>query len=90
MKKLRLYSIVLLSFAIFACEKIVEFEDEVKDPKLTMNAIIVENELVVNLSESTTVLNSDPLPAIENGVVILYKNNQLFDILVAQQNGTSP
>lgn len=71
--------IVLTSVIFFQCEKYIEFDDEIKDPKIVLNSQInPDSSFKVNLTRSLSVIDDGELSVIENALVEVYDQNNTF------------
>lgn len=83
-----IYLIFILAL-VSSCQKTIEFDGEVKDPKLVVNSIFnTEDTLRVHISNSLSLVDGASLRFIKNATVKLYNEN---DVLVSTplhtQNG---
>ncbi len=85
------YLIVLISLSHFftSCEKYLEFDEEIKEPKIVVNSIIHPDSVFkVHLSRSLSVIDNGDLTSIENGTVEIYnENGALIETLTHNQYG---
>jgi hypothetical protein len=91
MKNVFKYSLVgvMLSILVLSCEKYLDFDDEIKDSKIVLNAgIDLDSTFKVHLSRSLSVLENGDLIALENGLVAIYdRNGNLVEELIHSANG---
>lgn len=76
---------LLLIFA--SCEKIVEFEEGVKTPKIVVNSEMTEGGLTVHLSNSATVIENTQLLPIDDALVEFYDESGFLKTLTFDGNG---
>ena len=86
------YIIALSAFGLIglsACEKVIEFDAEVKEPKLVANSWFTQDSTwKVHLSRSLSVIDNGDLNSVENGTVrILDGNGALIETLTATEYG---
>jgi hypothetical protein len=88
MKKIFLL-IFPITLALISCEKYIEFDEEIKKPKIVVNSQINPDSLFeVHLSKSLSVIDNAELSAIIDGTVNIYdENEQYIETLIHQQNG---
>jgi hypothetical protein len=88
MKTILKYLPILLTIFI-SCEKYIDFDDEIKKPKIVVNAKINADSLFqVHISRSLSVIDNAEITPITNSVVEIYDdNNQLLEVLIHQTDG---
>jgi hypothetical protein len=80
-------SLILLS--VTGCEKYIDFDDEIKKPKIVVNAKINSDSIFqVHLSKSLSVIDNAELTPITDGNIDIYDNNdQFIETLIHQTDG---
>lgn len=88
MKKQHIYFILLMAIMIAACEKPIDFEEEVKTPKLVVNSFFSpDSTWVAYLSQSLTIIERGELKAIDNATVKLFEDDEFIGNLEFTANG---
>jgi hypothetical protein len=86
-----LFFLIILGMllSLSSCEKYLEFDEEITDPKIVVNAMIHPDSVFkVHLSRSLSVIDNGELTSIENGTVeILNENGNLIETLTHNQFG---
>jgi hypothetical protein len=80
---------IITTLCMMGCEKYIDFEDEIKKPKIVVNAKINPDSVFkVHLSRSLSVIDNAELTNIINGNVQVFDNNdQLIESLLYQTDG---
>jgi hypothetical protein len=89
-RKMKNFLYVLFLFALVSsCQKTIEFDGEVKDPKLVVNSIFnTEDTFRVHISNSLSLVDGASLRFIKNATVKLYdENDALVSTPLHTQNG---
>ena len=84
MRKHSIFLFLLLIPAFFACEKVIEFDGEIVEPKIVVNALFnTEDELRIHLSRSLAVVDRGDLDNITNATVELLDadGNKIVDMV---------
>lgn len=87
MKAIFYIAIILIGFS--SCEKYIDFDEEIKQPKLVVNGIInPDSTFDIHISRSLSVIDGAELSVVENATVnILDENGSLYESLVYDSNG---
>jgi Domain of unknown function (DUF4249) len=73
---------ILLAFFFTACEKEIEFDGDVKTPKLVLNGMLIaDTTLTVHISNSLSVIDNGNHQNITDAVVVLLQNESIIDTL---------
>lgn len=77
------------AIAVISCEKYIEFEDEVKQPKIVLNALFdTDSVFQVHLSRSLSVVDNGILSEIQDGqVTVSDANGNLIETFTHVGNG---
>lgn len=79
---------IIIAFLFTACEKTIEFDGEVKTPKLVLNGMLMaDSTLTIHLSHSLSVIDNGEIGNITNASVYLYENGVVIDTLSHKGNG---
>lgn len=87
MKAIFYIAVILIGFS--SCEKYIDFDEEIKQPKLVVNGIInPDSTFDIHISRSLSVIDGAELSVVENATVnILDGNGSLYESLVYDSNG---
>lgn len=87
MKAIFYIAVILIGFS--SCEKYIDFDEEIKQPKLVVNGIInPDSTFDIHISRSLSVIDGAELSVVENATVnILDENGSLYESLVYDSNG---
>ncbi len=81
MKKIIFYVCISL-FLFSSCEKIIDFDGEIKEPKLVLNGMMINNEiLTIHLSHSLSVIDQSEIQNVTNASVLIFQNGSFLDSL---------
>lgn len=85
----KLIYIFLALWVFTSCEKYIDFDAEIKQPKLVVNGIInPDSTFDIHISRSLSVIDNSDLSIVENATVkILDQNGNVFETLVYEYNG---
>ncbi|MCB9189590.1 MAG: DUF4249 domain-containing protein [Flavobacteriales bacterium] len=85
----KLIYITLSILVLSSCEKYIDFDAEIKQPKLVVNGIInPDSTFDIHISRSLSVIDNADLSIVENATVkILDENGAVFETLVYEYNG---
>jgi len=79
---------IIIAFLFTACEKTIEFEGEVKTPKLVLNGMLMaDSTLTIHISHSLSVIDNGEIGNITNASVYLYENGLVIDTLSHKGSG---
>ncbi len=90
MRNSLIYTVSAVMLLLFSnCEKYIDFEGDVEDPKLVVNSLInPDSTYAVHLSRSLSVIDQAELSGVNNGQVTIYdENGAIVEILQHSSDG---